>query len=269
MRKSLKIGAFLLASLPCFGIGSVVQSNLGGNVTSSAAADTPCTASPTGHFATTTTSGNTLVLVAWGVSTTNSVFSVTMSWSASTSGVTWIPNSGNRSVLNSSPVQINGVAMFYAPANASVSSGTTVTVTGAANWDGNTSTSSCAFEFALYEITGLTNPSVDYSGATGLSQTSSTPSTTWSFSGFSAFTGFVIQAFAGGGSTNLTAGSGYTLGPSATTAIVGQTQYAGGQSHAGTASYVGTSPYWVSLMFWIADGSSTVSVVRRHRGFVN
>jgi len=68
----------------------------------------------------------------------------------------------------------------------------------------------------------------------------------------------VILSAAGAGSTNLTAGSGYTLGISATVATYGQVEYqlnaAPGQT---TAAFTGTEPYWGTVAMAFAAGTGT------------
>jgi len=80
-------------------------------------------------------------------------------------------------------------------------------------------------------------------------------------------TGFVICFFAGEGSTNLSAGSGYTLGPIAGTSVVGNVEYGSGKSPTVTAAFSGTNPFWGATLLWYEDGSSA-SAVKRHNGSV-
>jgi hypothetical protein len=260
MKTLILAAALLLLSCQCHALGSVVQSHLGGSASGTSACATAITA--TGNLLSNTTAGNTLVLVVWGSSSTTSVNPFT--YTATTSGITWATNGATVPVTW--PDAGNSLAhslSFYWATNTTALSSATSTSVGATI----SSATSCIVEFALFELSGISASPRVVTAAASHSAVSSTPTTSYNDAGGAGKTGFVIVTFAGEGSTNLAAGAGFLLGPTATTAIVGQSEYAGGMSNVATISFTGTNPYWLAGYVWLQDGVAG-TLVSRHRGWV-
>jgi large repetitive protein len=235
--------------------GSVVQTALGG----SASGTTGATA--TGHFVSNTVNHNALVLVVWATASTSSASPFT--FTPTTAGVAW--NTGSN--ITAGPITrldtVNHIARAFAIYTALdtgvIASGTSTSVAAHIN-----SASACDVEFCLIEVAGLigTSSSAHVQGKNASSATPTTPS--FAFSGNSTLhplTGFIVAAFCGEGSTALAAGSGYTLGPSAISAVLGECEFAPSQGDTATANWVGTNPLWAGGGVWIQDGTVTPTVV--------
>lgn len=186
-------------------------------------------------YASNTTAGSLLVLVAWAQGGSGSTASVGIS-SVTTAGFTWTL-AASQTFLGSSGHLAGAVAIYYI-ANASsmaTSTHTTVSATGGA---GNASTE---VEFSLYEF-GPLNGTLDTT-QTG-SGSSSAPSTT-NFT--TAYKDLIVVAYCASGSSPCTAGSGYTLGVTA-----GTITECGGQynlvANAGTVAtaFVGSQTAWAA-----------------------
>jgi hypothetical protein len=249
-----------------FAIGTVIQADLGGNAS---AGNCITGATATGHYTSTTVSGSTLMLVIFGKAAVTNADPI--NYTISTSGVTWVTNAGAlpTSLYDPGHSETHGMDILWAINASSVNSSTNTSVTAKVN---TVSCSSVTVEFVLLEVSGILAAAPQTNVAAGCEndqETPSAPGTTCDLSGaFSGKTGFVIGAFVGEGSTNLLAGTGYTLGPNATAAVVGQLQYAGGQSNIPVINFTGgTNPYWTCSLAWFYDGAASSSVPR-HRGSV-
>ncbi len=259
----LIIGICLALGGEGFAVGSVVQKNLGGNASGTSACSSGITA--TGNYASNTTAGSTLALVIWGSAGTSSIDPFT--FTPATSGVTWTHNSSAIPVTHHDSANSLSHALDYwwAIGAGSVGSGTNTSVSASIS-----SASSCKVEFALFELAGITSNALDSGHIPGFGTSSSTPSaSTLNTEGFpGTYTYFVLASFGGEGSTNLTAGSGFTLGETAVSAIVGQSEYAGGVTISQAIAFTGTNPYWLCGYVAFVDGVVSSSIVPRHRGWV-
>ena len=203
---------------------ALVQSKLGGNGSGSS----PVTSSAVG-YASTTTSGNLLVLIAWAKNTTSALAPII---TAATSGFVWT-NAKTAAYSDSGTPQAGKASIFYIEDAGAMSATTTVT---AALGVGP----SLSVEFSLYEFSGiLTSGSLDQiantSSGTGNPSTANLVLTA---------TDLVIVTYTGEG-TNTTAGPSYTLGVNSTHVTASQTQYILNHSPGSTATaFGGTDPLW-------------------------
>lgn len=155
--------------------------------------------------------------------------------------------------------------MVYYIQNAAAMS---VTTSATATITGNLTTNyNVQVEFSLYEFSGAATTSVveQNTVATGTSSTPNAGTLTSSGSSDMIFVGFAGNP----SGSNLTAGSGYTLGVDASVVTVGQNQYilnvAPGAN--ATAFSGGTSPAWggMAVAFKVASAPSPAA---RHGGTV-
>jgi len=259
------LAAILLLIGSAFGSGTAVQVALGGHATGANNAACQAGITATGNYPVNTTIGNTLILYIWGSSPTVSNLNGNMAYSVTTSGVTWTQANGSWvgqlfDNVNHIVKQTSAYGVFNA---ASISSGTTISVNAIT---ASNQISSCNVEFVLFEISGLTS-SAFVSGVLAGTLAGTTPS--GSMTGTAGHTGFVIFGFSGEGSSALTAGTGYTLGPNAVTTVLGQIEYASAQPTSVTASFAGgANPGWVGTGLWFTDGVISATSVARHQGSV-
>jgi hypothetical protein len=209
-----------------------IQSKDGG----SGSGSTSATSSAVG-YASTTTAGSLLVLVAWAQGSSGGTASLG-GLTVSTPGFTWTL-AGTVQTFSASSGHFAGALGVYYITGASAmatTTHTTVSVTGA----GNVSTE---VEFSLYEF-GPCNGALDTTQSG--SGSSSAPSTT---NLATSFRDLIFVAFyAQNGSSPSTAGSGYTLGVSATSITVGQAQYALAVNAGSIATaFVGNQLPWVCV----------------------
>lgn len=197
---------------------ALVQSVLGGNATT-----TGTTISCTGSFVSTTTSGNLLVTAIWFTSTNATqpgAFTVT------TPGLSWASNGAVAAAgggADGGTLWKGKCQLTILPNAPSITAGTLTTVSNGAAGNGGTK----ILEFALFEFSGVSKATqagcLDPPGLSGpnSSGTSSTPNpgnltTTAADLAISMFSGETGQ---------ISAGSGYSLGPSPVAVQFGQIQY--------------------------------------------
>jgi hypothetical protein len=281
MKKLLPIIAVLMCTVsPLSATWTLVQSKAGGSATGSGLSYPFNLTSSAVGFNSTTTAGDLWVCVAWNTTT-----QTTGSGSAEggvfnrpvTSGVTWRQPSSFENGWNATPNNYEGtVAVFYSYNTPSISSSTTTMIE--AEWSGTSGPDfSATIEFTLYEFSGALTTSSIVDAVTfnslGGDPGGVSPIPTCSFANGNEITttgsDLVVCAFSGQGS-NITSGSGMTLGINAAVATVGQMQYLINSPTGGIpTAFTGDQTYWASLGVAFKPGASTVTVVPRHRGFVN
>jgi hypothetical protein len=265
MKKLIFITILLSASLAT-ATEAFVQANIGGSNNISGAR--PLTVTATGSFTNPTTSGNFLVCVSWAVETVSGLDAGTVGLNIPTAtGLTWqdgggLPwasgGSGNRNTFGVSRI-------FYVP-NAPAFSGT-VSASATDPSSGVSAITSFKLEFVLLEFSGVSGTLETHGdwqlNVPGGSVVDITANTTHNGD-------LIIVCFTGDGGSNLPAGSGFTLGPSATVATVGQVQYMLNAPIANThVSFGGSAP-----IAFAARGDAFVASsppaggVQRHHGTV-
>jgi hypothetical protein len=271
MNKLLIILPLLIAlSLPLFGVATLVQSNLGGHntatlstggtLTSSAVAFTNNTAGGTGDL---------VVMVVWvrqdAVGGTVHGLIAT-DFSCTTSGVTWTSTASlgfGEFIDNATAHHSGDEYACYSIGGSPISNSTTSTASVIIPSNNNVTAS---IEFALYEFSGvnafvsplLGPPPNDTGTATNPEEISSV----------GASPRLIILSLVAFPGSNLTAASGWTLGPNAGTATIGQTAY--DLSATGTIGpqFSGTLGLW-ALTGPVFSLITTTATVPRRRGFVN
>lgn len=186
----------------------LIQSKDGGNGSGTASATTSAVG-----YASTTTTGSLLVLVAWAANTSSSTDATVSGFSVSTSGFSWTSAGALSMYTAGSGHAAGGVQIFFI-ANASsmaTSTHTTVTATGASD-------NTVIVEFSLYEFGPMNGTKDTSQSGTG---TSSVPSTT-NLSTSATDLIFVAYEAADGHSTE---GSGFTLGVNSANVNYGGSQY--------------------------------------------
>lgn len=251
---------------------ALVQSKLGGSASGTVPADNglsgpqPITTSAVG-FDSPTTAGNLVVCVVWANIDTSGTPSlegglpvVSGGYSGSFIGH---PNAGAGWQFPLSPglgaSHLGFGEMWCIPNAPSLSPSNlfSVTVYNEGSFSGDVNV-----EFALFEFSGVDASILDLgsSGSASDDQVGGTPDVTFSATTNTDLILTVLSAYPG---SNLSAGSGFTLGPDASVATIGQVEYvlnaAPGQTDSG---FSGTEPYWgiAALAFGQASGSPTVTV---------
>jgi hypothetical protein len=271
MNKILAILALLISSaLPSFGVATLVQSTLGGHntatlstggtLTSSAVAFTNNTAGGTGDL---------VVMVVWVRQdavggTVHGLLST--AFSCMTSGVTWTNTASlgfGEFIDNATAHHAGDEYVCYSIGGSSISNSTTSTASVTLPSNNNVTAS---IEFALFEFSGvnafvspiLGPPPNDTGTATNPAESSSV----------GASPRLIILNLVGFPGSNLTAASGWTLGPNAGTATIGQTSYNLGATGTISTQFSGTLGLWAMSgpAFSLLTSSTSVP---RHRGFVN
>lgn len=276
MRKILQFACVLLIASRCFCSIALVQSKAGGSASGSVAFLGTVTTNAVG-FSSTTGAGNLLVLVIWqNGGTTGDVISITtMPISGGYSPSDWLSAAANQSAGNDDGgiTYCSGVGIFAIPNAPSMTSSQTTTVTARNNGAAGT----IKVEFAMYEFSGVAaspiydltsfdGQGVDFIGDSG------TPGGNW-VSGFgispTAHTDLIIVAMQAQAGSNLTAGTGYTLGINASVATIGQVMYQlnapPGQT---SASFVGSDNFWSVAALAFNAASAGGGSVSRHKGSV-
>jgi hypothetical protein len=268
----------LICLIPSFGFSNVtlVQSNAGGSASGSISVNATITSSA-GGFSSTTTAGSLLVLVVWangGVS--GGTTALTTAPISGGYGVgTWNGHSHGISAANGDGgfTYAGGCYLFYIPNAAAMSPAQTTTVTVK---NTGSATSTVEVEFSLYEFAGVdAAPALDLAFAPqqGIANTgdSGTPSFDWNgiFGFTTSHTDLILMALSAQPGTALTAGSGYTLGISASVATLGQLEYRlNAPSGQTSATYTGSASFWAlaAISFSAAPPGSTT--VARHKGWI-
>lgn len=205
----------LALCLPSFGAIALVQSRVGGTGTSTCT--TPCAATTSSvGFASPTTAGNLIVCIAWATETTAGTADAATPV-PTTSGFSWTSASFGQFIDAGS--HNSGKAVIYYIANAaSMNVGTVVN----GNDVGSGTSVTIKAEFDLYEFSGvaLTTPRESAVGPRNNQSGNPDP-------GNITFTNtdLVISVYSSLGGTNISPGSGYTLGFDAAFATTGQIQY--------------------------------------------
>lgn len=274
MSKKLALVLFLCAALTS-SFASLVQSAAGGSASGTVASGGSITTSAAG-FAGSTVSGDLLIIVIYVTSVVPGGDFAGLNFddpvvSGGYSGSFLFNAEGYWGDTTSSLGEGNA-AIYYLGNAPSMSPTQTVTVQ--AN-NGASVTATLAVEFDLYEFNNVVFPLVMDLGIDGVSRdshTASVPSNTFSST---THTNLILSAFtsqASGGS-NISAGSGYTLGINASTAVVGQMQYQLAAAPAQTsAAFSGASQgLWgaAAISFEVNTSPPIGSGVKRHRGWIN
>ena len=123
-----------------------------------------------------------------------------------------------------------------------------------------------SIEFSLFELSGVSAFDPPLLG--GGSQTSGAASAPNAALGIGSTARLVLTSMVGYPGSELTAASGWTLGPNDTVARIGQSVYALSISGTNTAQFVGTLTLWAEHAIVFSLGSPS-SAVPRHRGFLN
>jgi len=206
----------------------LVQQCVGGSASGSVLDSGMLTTSAAG-FLSATTPGNLLVLVlyikqignAGGLAYNGPNISggYSQNWAA-----VGVPSAFYQDSVHGLPFGTEGTVSIYYIPNAPSMSLSQLTTVEYVNESGVTTTTS--IEFDLYEYDDIANPLVTDLGVNGKSknsQTSSTPNIT--FHTATVNKDLMIVAYQSDAGSNLSAGSGYTLGENATVATLGQMQY--------------------------------------------
>jgi hypothetical protein len=218
---------------------TLIQAVAGGSATGSGPTPINVTTSAAG-FPIATTAGSLLVLIAWTTYSQNTNTSSSPAFSLPvTPGFTWTPGPSAPWSQPTSPMPAGRVAIYYIVNAASMAPGATTTIKATDSNSGFT-VSFFNVEFSLYEFGQVPTSSAVDASATHFSGTG-TPGTT---NLTTTQNDLIISAFSGQGS-NLAAGSGFTLGPNATLATVGQSEYNLGIAAGSVATgFSGTSTLW-------------------------
>lgn len=254
MKRLITMIVLCLISGQCFAIASLTQSNLAGHGSGTTSA------SATGSYNGNTSPGSLLVLAVW--STGTQISNSSTSFGLSVPGFTWSV-SGTAGTGIVSGTSIVAVAVYYIGNAPTMASSVITTVTAS-----NATASAMKVEFALLEFGGIVtvSPQTGQNG-TPTPHSGGTPGVIIS-DGILApgGTNLIIMAMAATGS-NISAGSGFTLGPNGTYVTVGQVQYRAGYPETpATLSFSGTETLW-SLTAGVFTESSTGGVPR-HQGTV-
>jgi hypothetical protein len=201
----------------------LVQSTIGGNGNSAVSSASPNTTTSAAGFSSTTTAGSLLVCVAWYNQTSiapNLVSSSTLTVST-LGGNTWAVSPNISSSWTASNNRSDGGTRLFFIANApSISAGSTMTANAFYSGVGVLANATQNAEFALFEFSGIALSSpVDASRFVVSGTTVGNGNLT------TTNTDLIITISQFDPGSNLTAGTGFTLGPNATVASVGQVQY--------------------------------------------
>lgn len=266
MRRLFSIAILCLLAGRFSMAAALVQSNIGGNGTGTFTVGGTLTTSAVG-FVSNTTVGSLLFMPIWiRVESTNATCSLLVGSTQppviTTSGFTWsnapISNSFGKFQDLSTGNHCGYAGFAYIVNAAQMLSSTTTTV---AVTIPSATHCTCTLEFALYEISGV-NAYLDgeaLSQSTGAASNPQCPIV----AGTTSIYICVLSAFPG---SNLTAASGYTLGPNAGTSTIGQTSYSLAISGNTAPNFTGT------LSLWDTEGVHfslpAANTVARHRGWV-
>jgi hypothetical protein len=244
---------------------SLVQSKLGGNASGAFTAGGSQSVSATSNFASNTTAGNLLVLVATNrqTRTSGSGFNPA-SITVTTSGVTWV------NALTAGPGDVgtvrSGSTLYYKSNAPSVSSGSTITVQYATSGLGSAN-GTLEIEFAIYEFSGVsTSTSTGVPGAlidqevTSNSHVGGSPTVS-----MTTTNNDLIITFFKGNSSNAVQPAGYTLGQNMSVVTVGQMAWNGlVASGAQTITWSGAQSNWgnsaIAFRFLPATGFTSADL---------
>ena len=271
MRKLLTLALFCLLfcllTTATFGAATLVQSNAGGSVTGSVLSLGTLTTSA-GGFSGSTGTGHLIVFVGYIVCHGAAPGSIS-DFAPAIGGGYGTSFAGGPGAYWESGTEGGLVSVRHISNAPSMSPSQTIT------WqvrNNNSGTATMQAEFALYEFGNIPSSPVLDLGSSGVyadSQPIGTPAISFSAS---ANTDLIIVAHASiNTGANILAGSGYTLGIDATTAVIGQTEYNLDASPGQTsAAFNGSENTWgIAAMAFSVLGSSPSSAVPRHPGFVN
>ncbi|MGD1214312.1 MAG: hypothetical protein ABR861_04920 [Terriglobales bacterium] len=240
---------------------ALVQSNAGGSASGSGSASygSPFTLTSSAvGFGSPTTPGNLLVCVVWFNFTTATLASFGANAAPTTPGFTWTQAPYTSGEWDTGNPGASGFAGIYYVADAAAMSAlTTVLGEVTINAGGGTTVSGAAVEFALYEFSGVATSPLDTGGFELWDAGSpSTPAISTDLP--TTTTDLVIACLSAKPGGSLLAGSGFTLGISASVATIGQSEY---QLNVAAGSvpvaFTGTESYWVvaAVAFKAASGS--------------
>lgn len=245
--------------MPSFGAITLVQSVLGGSASAVVPANTTLTTSAA-SFGSPTTAGNLVVCLVWATqqgtfgfgAVTPPDFGVGFTWSS-------LPAA---TFSNFTPLAGGLAGLFYRENAPSISSPAVVS----ANSGSSGGSFLFSVEFSLFEFSGvLSSFPLDVSATPN--GTSSTPGATIT----THDTDLVItSAIVLNSGSALAPGTGFTLGPTAIVATIGQSQYATNvPSGSVDARFIGTEPRWATAVAaFLPAASPPPSGVARHKGYV-
>lgn len=244
----------------------LVQSQLGGSISTSGnlngSGQFPMSCS--GSFNNQTVAGNTIVVIIWVTAITDVTSGAAGSvGGGTTTGISGSPNttrSANTGYFSGGGSKIEGV--FVKVTNNASSIGPLNTITANATLNaGNLSLEAVPFakmEFALLEFSGVANTGED-AGQSGNFNNTGVSSPVQATGALTHASDLILSAFTSQeAGSPLPAGSGYTLGPSAAVATIGQMEY-WLNAPIGTynGNFGGSLPYWV--MAWTSMKAAAAS----------
>lgn len=259
----------LLVFLPilacCLAHGmALVQSALGGNA-SGGSGSVPGYSETTTSYSLTTSNGNLVIVPVWSSWSTAQVMSYSPGVSITIpAGVTWSHAASSWLVGNpGNGGRLDVFYMFGAPAI-----NTNVTATISFGGSGGHTISSVNIEFSVYEFSGIkTTTALDTSASNNDNSGSGTTVDAGTLT--TTATDLLIACFQSIPGSNISAGTSYTLGPSALVATIGQCQYRLNVNAGSVATaFGGTETYWGALAFAFKPPALPPSSVPRHQGSV-
>lgn len=267
MRKLLQFACVLILSASCHASVGLVQSTAGGFAGGTVASLATITTSAAGYSGSTTV-GSLLCLVLYMTSNTGGVANNNPAVSGGYGG-SWTSGTMGPSAISDDGGNNNGATVIYWIANApSMSPSQTTTVQGI---NAGLISGTVKIEFTLYEFNGVANPIVTELSGNGVTNDENAGGTpTVPFGLTTANTDLILVALiAAPGGSNLTAGSGYTLGINATTATVGQLEYQLNATPGKTsAAFTGSESFWGVTAMAFKAAPAGGGVIQRHRGSV-
>lgn len=243
---------------------ALVQSALGGNA-SGGSGSVPGYSETTTSTSVNTSNGNLVIVGVWSDWSTAQVMSYSPGLSITIpAGVTWTHTASAWLVGNPGNGGRFDIFFMYGAPAISTNIAATISFSGS----GGHAVSNVNIEFSVYEFSGIkTTSAVDTSASnndnsgSGTTVDAGTLTTTATDLLFTCF-----QALPG---SNILAGSGYTLGPSAVAATIGQCQYQLNVPAGSVATaFNGTETYWGTLAFAFKPAVIPPSSIPRHRGSI-
>ena len=256
---------FLLTAFS-FGSVSLVQTSSANGTASGTFTTGGTLTTTTMSFPSNTTSGSLLLVVFWTrTESSNATCGINPNtgMTITTSGVSWSRPTTNSYIAFQDLATSNhcGATGYYYVTGASVllsSTTTTLSQTVPSSTHGVSS-----LEAAMFEFSGVNAWINENGGSSQASGAASTPSCSTS----TVSTILYICPMVGFPGSNLTAASGYTLGPNAGTATIGQMSYKTAATGTLNPNYSGTLTLWATLPGEFSI-SSPATGVQRHRGSV-
>ncbi len=232
---------------------ALVQSNVGGSFSGSVASGAVANTSAAG-FASATAAGNLLIAIVYSSGPGVANYEVDAPTTIGGYSGAWSQLNGSNWGDGTTDARVAIMYIAGAPAMSPVQT----TTQPIQNHD--TGSQTLTIDFDLYEFSGV-NGAVNELNDSNDNQTGGTPGGIFGFS--TADTDLIIAAFIAEPGSNISAGSGYTLGINSSLVTVGQMQYQLNAPPGQTAvSFSSTEPQWgcCYVSFQGASGSPTVTV---------